>query len=645
MTAPSVLFLSMPWSGVRGGALGISTLKAILARDGIHADARYFNVKFARQIGLDLYTFISERGGGQYRGEILFTPHCFAVPMDEFVATSLPSYYDGVFHTLGNTLGVAADGGGIDEFLRICEDICRRQAPSFLDECMSEIDWDRYDIVGFSLMFDQTLASVALARRIKQRFPEKHILFGGPSCEADMGAEMVRAFDCIDVVSGGESDETITALVRALRGGAPLEGIPGLTFRRDGALVRTPPAPPLANLDSLPYPDYSDYLAELGDVGDFPPGIYFETSRGCWWAQKHLCSFCGLNANGLAFRRKSPQRAVQEIIDQRERFHVDKLNAADNILDFNYFNSVLPQLAQYNAARERPEERLNLFYEVKSNLKKEQLHLMKAAGIEEVQPGIESFSDHVLELMDKGSTGIQQVQFVKWTTELGITATYGILHANPGETAADYDEMAEMVDFLRHLAPPRYVTPVILDRFSPYYQQPEKYGIRNVRPQESYKNIYPFGVDIRQIAYRFTYDHDDHHDAALKASVERCLAKMRHWRDHYVPDTLTYDVGDGVVYVRDRRGAKTTITPLRGMQAEVFLECDHHRSFPELQRRYPDIPADALRGFLDLLVARKWMWRDQRDRFIALPIRRTLSETAARATATRWPAAVPAEVA
>jgi ribosomal peptide maturation radical SAM protein 1 len=333
---------------------------------------------------------------------------------------------------------------------------------------------------------------------------------------------------------------------------------------------------------------------------------------------------------------------LHEIIAQAERYGVHHLRAADNILDVDYFRSVLPRLAEWNAAREE-EQRLSIFYEIKSNVRKEQMRIMRDAGIAEVQPGIESFSDGILKRMDKGSTGIQQIQFVKWATELGIDVTYGIIHSNPGDTPADYDEMAEAVPFIAHLLPPAYIVPMVLERFSPYFNQPSLHGIENVRPGPSYAVAFPGpAIDRARLAYMFSYHHAMQHDAALQASMQRCLDAMRQWRTRFVPNTLIYDERDGAVCVVDRRGPKTTATWLRGLQSEIFLACDEIRSFAHLRGTF-DIDAERLRAFLDLLLARRWMFRDGRDRYLSLPVRRA-AEPHLSAVVAQF-AAVPAQIA
>ena len=76
------------------------------------------------------------------------------------------------------------------------------------------MDWGRYSVVGFSSTFQQNVASLALARRIKERFPMVKVVFGGANFEGEMGPEYVRAFPFIDYAVVGEGDMAFPALLR-----------------------------------------------------------------------------------------------------------------------------------------------------------------------------------------------------------------------------------------------------------------------------------------------------------------------------------------------------------------------------------------------------------------------------------------------
>ena len=111
--------------------------------------------------------------------------------------------------------------------------------------------------------------------------------------------------------------------------------------------------------------------------------------------------------------------------------------AVDNILDMRYFRDVLPQLRERQLG-------LTLFYETKANLTKEQVKLLRDAGVLAIQPGVESLSTHVLQLMRKGVTALQNIQLLKWCRQYGVTVAWNLLYGFPGETAADYAAIGQI---------------------------------------------------------------------------------------------------------------------------------------------------------------------------------------------------------
>src|SRR5689334_21736757 len=92
--------------------------------------------------------------------------------------------------------------------------------------------------------------------------------------------------------------------------------------------------------------------------------------------------------------------------------------------------------------------RYELVYETKSNLRKDEVELLAAAGVSELQPGIESFSTPVLERMGKGATRLLNVQVLKWCAELGVKVSWNLLYGFPGEDPREYEAMAELLPLL-----------------------------------------------------------------------------------------------------------------------------------------------------------------------------------------------------
>src|SRR5262249_21925757 len=159
------------------------------------------------------------------------------------------------------------------------------------------------------------------------------------------------------------------------------------------------------------------------------------------------------------------------------------------------FRDLLPALAARNRSTQ-------MFYEVKANLTNEQVEMLHEAGINRIQPGIESLSDHVLTLMRKGTTALKNIQLLKWCRQYGISADWNLLYGFPGETREDYREMMRLFPAIRFLGPPVAWGPVRMDRFSPYFDSPSQFGMQNVRPLAPYSHLYPFPEEsLAKIAY------------------------------------------------------------------------------------------------------------------------------------------------
>jgi ribosomal peptide maturation radical SAM protein 1 len=381
------------------------------------------------------------------------------------------------------------------------------------------------------------------------------------------------------------------------------------------------------DMDALPHPDFDDYFARLRAsplAAKIDPLLFFETSRGCWWGQKHHCKFCGLNGSSLAFRSKSPERAIEELRHLVDRCGVHRACSSDNILDHRYFKTLLPMLRH---------QRLDLafVYEMKTNLTRGQVDSLLEAGLGAAQLGIESFSTPVLKLAGKGATALQNLQTLKWFSEAEIEVKWNLLYGFPGEDAAEYAALAELLPSLYHLVPPLAVGRVRLDRFSPYFEDPARYGIVNPRPNRAFRHVYPFAEDaLARMAYHYEYDYADGRNPLDYAGP--ALAAAETWQQLSGTVTLRYwDRPDGVLLITDTRPCAAAFQHrLAGLERQIYLFCDAGRPFKEIVKltaedsarnpARPRLDEPAIRRILDRWLAERLMvFLD--GRYLSLAIR------------------------
>jgi ribosomal peptide maturation radical SAM protein 1 len=350
------------------------------------------------------------------------------------------------------------------------------------------------------------------------------------------------------------------------------------------------------DLDRLPYPDYDDFFAQCGQLpeGSRLAGVPMETSRGCWWGEKHHCTFCGLNGLSMAFRSKHPERALAELDHLRNRYGAEDIQMVDNILDMRYVKSFLPRLAER-------EVKPALFYETKANLTREQLVAFRAAGIEAIQAGVESLDTRVLKLMDKGTTAARSVELLKQCREVGIWPHWNILYGFPAEPTDAYDRMGRNVEWLRHLDPPNVCTRFRLDRFSPLFMEADQMGITGVRPARAYELLYGLPPEsVRGLAYYFDFDYrdgrkPDEYAAKLRSAVSG-------WQQERRGD-LVFIEGDRAMTITDTRGGGRREVLLEGIEREVYRYCGRARPLSKLEKEFRAELGG--RGLLKLL--RSWI--------------------------------------
>ncbi|WP_270040477.1 RiPP maturation radical SAM C-methyltransferase, partial [Solirubrobacter ginsenosidimutans] len=293
-----VALVCMPFCAADRPSIQIGLLAAIVREHGFEADTHHLNLDLAALLP-DAYDGLCSHTG-HMTGEWLFGVAAFGEDAEADGSAYLEQFPEEVAN--------AARGGKDAEFLLRLR---RELLPAFVEACAEGVDWGAYDVVGFTSTFQQNVASLALARRIKTRFPAVRIVFGGANMEDEMGPEYARVFEFVDCVVVGEADRAFVSWLRAVAAGESGCGIAGIVCRdHAGQLICAGQAPPVQLLDPLPTPDYHEYFERVGRLqltGHERVGrtVPFESSRGCWWGEKHHCTFCGLNGLGMGFRSKS----------------------------------------------------------------------------------------------------------------------------------------------------------------------------------------------------------------------------------------------------------------------------------------------------------------------------------------------------
>lgn len=568
-----VALVSMPMAAIDRPSLALGLLAEIGRAHGFTVDTVHAHLELAAMAGpVTARTLFRE---AQYQlCEWLFAKAAFGEESATTPAAVMAAIGDHVEHVaamLSRDLDRAVTPA---QLLGMRDDLI----PKYLARVGEMVDWARYDVVGFTSTFQQNVASIAMARRLKRDHPHLRIIGGGANFEGEMGFELLRATPWYDFAVSGEADAAFPALLAAISDDHDPSPIPGVLARRGGSVVGVP-APQVHEMDALPVPDFGEFFERGDAIGLTDPAdrrrspLPFETSRGCWWGQKRHCTFCGLNGQGMEHRAKSPDRVVEEIGALTERYGSFDLRATDNIMDERYFDELLPVLIA-------EESDVELFYEIKANLSRERIEQLARAGVRSIQPGIESLSSDVLRLMDKGIKAATNVNLLRWATHHGIVVSWNVLYGFPGETQQHYDMQADLAEQLIHLPPPQSMTRLWLERFSPMFRDRDRFPVERLAPQRGYELVYPPDYDLDRLAYFFDHEFVDQ---LPDAAYERLHKVVDDWKlawEAPCRPTLELWRSPTIIRIEDRRlGPDATDWVFEGDLRAIYLACfDRPRS-------------------------------------------------------------------
>lgn len=605
-----ITLVSMPWQALDMPSLQVGLLHSLITRTRSADEVTEYHgwLRWAE--------LLWERTGGELQPSdytTVATDQVFDGLGDWVFAGSL--YDDDQWGVAQLTAYAAERGTSLDAVLAM-----RPHAGAFIAQAAREILASEPDVVGMTSTFLQNVPSLALAKELKRLRPEVITVMGGSNCDGVMGHALHRNHPFIDHVVRGEAEKALPALLGHLEKGTAPVDVTGLCWW-DGAVSRANgEASGAVPFGAAPAPDYDAWQESFdsSSMAQFvEPRLVVEGARGCWWGEKHHCTFCGLNGSLMKFRAKPGEQLWSEIDRLVRRHQILDVVTVDNIISMDYFKDFLPMAAESDWD-------LRIHYEVKSNLSSDQVALLGRAGVTHVQPGIESLNNRVLGLMDKGVSGARNVRTMRECENYGLTCVWNYLYGFPGEREEDYTAVIGQLPALRHLQPPSGATRITLERFSPYHTDPAL-GFPDRRPAAMYQHVYQLPDDeLTDLVYMF-----DTPPAGIQGEVEdRLVEEIDRWIKAYPASSLLIEPaedGSQDLLVHDERdGWQPRTHRLTGWHAEALRQLDHGRTLPALRRGLADagqeVRPDELAAWLDEILVHGLVFHDA-DIFIALPTR------------------------
>ncbi len=315
--------------------------------------------------------------------------------------------------------------------------------PEFLDELTELIKNENPNLIGLSIVYSsQAFYAHALIKRIKELKEsgelksDLKIIVGGPAVNK-------KLIDAVDKYLANEIELLGTVL--------------DIEYKE-------------ADYDKLNFDTHLDFsIFDLDDYFISDVAIPIRTSSTCYYQQ---CAFCTHHGGGCYY--EYPLEKIKKTIvasKQKYVFFVDDMIHKKRLLEIA---AMMKPLNVGWVIQLRPTKELDY----------ETLKTLQESGLKLVSWGMESASDRVLGAIRKGTNKKDISQVIKNTKKAGIKNFIYVMFGFPTETE---EELIETVDFLKEHD--EYIDIISLSQFglqkgSYVYQNPEKYGIKNIKLEE-----------------------------------------------------------------------------------------------------------------------------------------------------------------
>lgn len=282
-----------------------------------------------------------------------------------------------------------------DHEARIIDGRLLRIGSDELIERVAEFDPDVIAITSLTLEGPE---AHRIAAASKERWPDRPVILGGPYTTSD--PEKSTSDPKVDFCFFGEAELSFTRWVEAMVDGSDFSPVPGIAYRQNGTVRRTPHSGFIEDLDNIPFPawdliDFDEYFRKkfmytptMSQVPMHKRVVPMVTSRGC----PYRCTYCH-NIFGKKIRKRSVENVIEELQLLRDRYDIQEIEFIDDIfnLDIPRAKAIFQKIADNN---------LGLSFSFPNGLRsdsfdEELLDIMKRAGVYRLVFAIESGSKRI----------------------------------------------------------------------------------------------------------------------------------------------------------------------------------------------------------------------------------------------------------
>lgn len=331
-------------------------------------------------------------------------------------------------------------------------------------------------LFGISIVsVNQLIPGLTLVKEFKTKYPDCKTMIGGNIAKrlSENFKDTDWLWKYLDYLVIGDGENAIKQIAKNVldKNGVKeknLKKIPNLIFKGVSKIEETTNA--YFNLNNYEFPDYEDCPFELY----FSPEPIFslEFSRGCYWGK---CTFCEV-ANEC-YREREIKDVIDEISAINKKYKGGKIFFTDIALPIlkiiKVFNNKKIQRKNINW--------IGLFRPEKILLKQHILMRLRNSGCKAALLGLETSSDRVLKIINKGIDSYIYSKILKNLNIHNIWTHCYFMYGLPTETIKEINGTLEFIKYYSNYINSFSVSKYIMLKDTKLFLNSKKYGLSIIK--------------------------------------------------------------------------------------------------------------------------------------------------------------------
>lgn len=303
---------------------------------------------------------------------------------------------------------------------------------------------EKYDVVGISFGSPYWHIAREITARLRAVHPNAMYLWGG--LHVTLSPETCIPY--ADVICVGEGEYPMIELMERLEQGRTYYDVPNLWVHKGDDIVKNEVQPLHNGLDELPHRDLGGldkFFIDYDKMVQHDPELdnrefRVHASRGC----PYRCAYCYNSSLAEVYPSGNYQRlrSVDNVIDEIKKARAIMPHMGRVKFDDDTFVFPREWLEEFGEKYTR-EVGLPFYILLTPQAAKESnLALLKKAGLQHIQMGIQSASeDEAKEVFNRTSTNAEVLRFAKMNRRLKIQVTYDLIIDDPLATTRDKETL------------------------------------------------------------------------------------------------------------------------------------------------------------------------------------------------------------